>query len=114
MGWRDLVANVQGTAARTFPEEVLYTPQGLSEIAITGVFREPFVASNPGGDMQVSSTQPTLDVVLADLPQAPSALPEGLGDRLVVSRLGTRFRVVEIEPDGEGMAKLYLHEKAIG
>lgn len=114
MGWRDLVANVQNTSARTFPEPVLYTPEGLTEIAINGIFREPHVATDLSNAVEVSSEQPTLDVVLADLPQDPSSKPNSLGDRVVISRLSSRYRVIDVQPDGEGMAKLFLHLEPVG
>jgi len=111
MGWRDLVSNLQGTATRTFPEPVLYTPEGSLEIAIDGIFREPFVGIDVDAELEVGSTQPTLDVQLADLPAPPSNEPGGKGDRIVVVRTGVRYRVVDSQDDGEGMTKLFLHEQ---
>ena len=111
MGWRSMLSNLQGAATRTFPEPVLYTPEGLSELAITGIFREAFVGIDLGVESEVASLQPTLDVRLSDLPALPSSKPGGLGDRLVVVRTGTRYRVANSQEDGEGMATLFLHEQ---
>jgi hypothetical protein len=114
MGWRELTANLQGTAKRTYKEEVLYTPQGLAEITVLGIFREPFVGIDVSAEMEVTSEQPTLDIQLSDLAQSPSALPGGLGDRLVLVRTTIRYRVVSVQNDGEGMAKLFLQEQIAG
>lgn len=114
MGWREMIANVQGTSVRTFPEPVLYTPMGLSEISITGIFREAFVSVDVENAVEIGSLQPTLDVVLDDLPALPSALPLGQGDRVVIVRTSLRYRIVEVNEDGEGMAKLYLHLEPTG
>jgi hypothetical protein len=114
MGWQEMKANLQGTAKRTYKETVLYTPQGLAAISVIGIFREPFVGVDLSAEMEITSEQPTLDVQLADLPQAPSALPGGLGDRLVLVRTSIRYRVVNAQNDGEGMTKLFLQEQVSG
>lgn len=111
MGWREQVALLQRSAVRTFasgadPERFTYTAAGFAPVAVSGVFREAHAYVDPRTTVAVSTDQPTLDVIAADLPRAPR-----IDDQVAVrvARFGGRtWRVIDAQADGEGMFKLFL------
>lgn len=111
MGWREQVALLQRAAVRTFasgadPERFTYTATGLAPVTVFGIFREAHTYVDPRTTVAVSTDQPTLDVIAADLPRAPR-----IDDTVaaLAARFGGRtWRIVDAQGDGEGMFKLFL------
>lgn len=112
MGWRELVALTQESVVRTFsdgqePERFTYTAAGgQTPVVVSGVFRDPHAFMDMRSEVDLSTTQPTLDVRNAELPVKPRAgdVVEALASRFS----GRRWRVTDVVGDGEGMSKLFL------
>lgn len=109
MGWAEQVGNVQDHATRTFGERgvglVRWKPAAGGEYLVRGIFRAPHIALDGELEAGISETEPRLGVKIEDLPAEP------LKDDLVeVPDGGTEYRVIDVQPDGEGMADLILHE----
>lgn len=104
MAWDDLTALVNVATRDTFGVAVVYTPapSGPSE-ALTGIFDAPGQLVAMSGSVPVQTTSPVLDIVAADLTVMPAQ-----GDSLTVG--GNAYEVAQVEPDGNGMIKLYLLE----
>jgi hypothetical protein len=100
----DLADAANLSARDEFGGLVSYSPAaGGGPYVFTGILDRPFEAVELGpADVAIAGRRPVLDVRLADLPVAP--IP---GDSLTVS--GSTFTVEDIEPDGRGNAKLFLH-----
>ena len=99
------LADAANLAARDeFGGSVSYSPAaGGGPYALDAILDRPFEAVELGpADVAIAGRRPILDVRLADLPVEP--VP---GDTLTVS--GSSFTVEEVEPDGRGGAKLFLH-----
>ena len=95
-------------AMDVFSEGFVYTPFGGGAPSNQfGIFTElPANFDLIGGEVDVSSRNPTLDVRLADMPGAGVGLLQG---DIVVLRSRT-FEVIDIQLDGAGAAKLILQE----
>ena len=103
MGW-DL-ADAAITAARDeFASAVVYSPAaGGGPYTLDAILDRPFEAVELGpAEVALAGRRPVLDLRLSDLPVDP--VP---GDSLTVD--GGTYTVEEIEPDGRGSAKLFLH-----
>ena len=88
-------------ARETFGVPVVYTSQGLPAATLAAVFDRAATIITTDGEVEVTATQPILDLRLADLSVAPKQ-----GDTLNVD--GDDWLVAKVEPDGQGGAKLWL------
>lgn len=85
---------------------VLYEPvAGGGPFDVYAVWTGPNDLVEIGAPAQVSTTSPQIGVDLADL--AALGIDPAVGD--VVTRAGIRYRVDDVQPDGEGGADLILH-----
>jgi hypothetical protein len=103
------LADLATKAARDeFGSEIVYTPvAGGGPFTLTATFDRAFEAVSLGGaDFEIASRRPILDLRLADLSVEPKT-----GDSLTVDG-SNAYTVEEIEPDGRGSAKLFLHGPA--
>lgn len=110
MGFRELVGLTQDACERTFGEAITWRTSAGVDVTTTpagelllGVFRDQFTPVEVGMEVEISTVAPQLDVKLADLPEAPQR------HGVVIVR-GATYRIVEEQPDGEGMTKLLLHK----
>ena len=88
-----------------FGEAVEYRPAaGGGPYSIVAPFDEAYQTVRLEGEVEVAATRPVLDVRLADLPVDPAE-----GDEVDVD--GRTWTVEEVERDGRGSAKLYLHRR---
>jgi hypothetical protein len=99
----DFAAKVIEPALRVFGVDVAYTPIGGSAATVRGIFdnahREVIL---PGADgLAISTTGPRLDVLLTSIPNGPSR-----GDTF--AHEGVTYRVNDVQPDGQGGARLVL------
>lgn len=117
MTFADAIAGVQRLALTVFGEQsepVLYHPEGAGSFAIEGIFREAGVGVDVNLAAQVRSDGPELHVRIADVLEATGATkitsgePADAPDAVTVK--GTRYTVGDFDPDGEGMAVLFLKE----
>ncbi len=105
MAWDEARAKAQRKAVDYFGRSIVFLPSGsVIEYEIDkAVFDETYQAVDPDTGAIIQSTDPMLHVKLDDLPSTP-----GSGDRV---RIGDdTYRIVRYEPDGLGLASLYLHK----
>jgi hypothetical protein len=69
---------------------------------VIGIFEAAHQEVVIDAGVPVSAVRPILDVRLADLGFAPEQ-----GDRIEAK--GTRYQVVDLQPDGAGSVRCYLH-----
>lgn len=85
---------------------VAYTPASTGvAVDITGVFDNAYLFVGGVGDgIGASTIAPCLGVRLAQFAVTPRQ-----GDTLIVRRLGNKYKVKEVQPDGLGWALLKLN-----
>ena len=105
MAWDEARAKAQRKVVDYFGRSIVFLPFGdATEYEIDkAVFDETYQAIDPDTGAIIQSTQPMLHVKLDDLPSTPAS-----GDRVRVR--GDVYRIVRYEPDGLGLASLYLHK----
>jgi len=106
MGWPERKALMQGTAVRTYPEEVTYQASATDNpVPLTGIWSDAHIQIDPDTQATVSSTNPILDVILNDLPgQTPTE-----GARIIRLLFPTVvYKLLEHQPDGQGMTRFEL------
>ena len=122
--WRDMVGGLQDLALKVFAARTTFDFEPFDGtpvlIASGGIFRAEHVELDPATVVGVSITAPTLDVKLADLPIEPRANVRELdADHVTIHfSVGSgfpftgdvRFRISDLQPDGEGMATLAIHQ----
>lgn len=103
MGWLDLAALAQNATRAVFAETITYQKAGPGALVVTvGEFDEAALEASLIDGGLVQSAGPRISVRLADLPGGVAEK----GD-LVSVRSGS-YEVMEVEPDGHGMARLIL------
>lgn len=105
MAWDDARATAQRKAVDYFGRSIVFLPfSSVTEYEIDkAVFDETYQSVDPNTGAIIQSTDPMLHVKLDDLPSTPAS-----GDRVRVG--GDTYRIVRYEPDGLGLASLYLHK----
>lgn len=106
MGIQDEYADMQGTALDVFGEEdgcTLEPPTGPAQ-EVRGIFRADHTEVDLQAEVQISDVRPTLDVRVADVTGTINAAWHA-------TVRGTRYRVVDVALDGEGMASLSLTDE---
>lgn len=102
MNWDDMQAALLDACMTNLGSGVTYQPKDSDEETdITAIFDNAAFDVDFGNGGPVQSSQPWLGVKLADLPADPQ-----IGD--FVTAKGNRYRVIKIEPDGQGGARLTL------
>ena len=92
----------------TFGEPVMFHLEGqTAPIESTGVFTAAHMEADASTGVAVSTVQPLLEVVAANL---PGPLTEG--DAVMVR--GVLYLIVDVRPDGHGFLKLMLHRGTQG
>jgi hypothetical protein len=94
---------------REFGETVIYEPQVLegAGFEVVGVYQDPHREVVLVSESPISSTSPTMGVELRDF--APHGVKPEIGDLLERQKTQERYRVADVQPDGEGWAELILH-----
>lgn len=98
--WQSMTRNVLGAAMSTFGETVTWRPGLEGHRELTAIFRAAHAAVDLGQGA-IATVDPELDVRLSDVGEPPRE-----GDKVIVR--GLSYRVSEVQPDGEGGAKLKL------
>ena len=114
--WADLAGGLLATATRTFAHKtpIVFTPQAGTPVTFNdpanceagpfAVFDAAHQVVELGEvDVPIDSTAPVLGVRLSDFPTAPSQ-----DDTAVID--GGTYRVVSVQPDGQGGAMLVLRK----
>ena len=92
----------------TFGEPVMFHLEGqTAPIESTGVFTAAHMEADASTGVAVSTVQPLLEVVAANLPGPPTE-----GDAVTVR--GVLYLIVDVRPDGHGFLKLMLHKGGTG
>lgn len=108
MAWTKAKTLMQRTNFRRYGEDVTYIPAAGGSLVVTGIYRSAHEAVDSEG-LTVHSNQPVLDVKLEDLPAAPVSGQPGQDTVDQVTVRGNTFDVVDVQEDGEGIARLLLH-----
>lgn len=103
MSWTELADEVLKASVETFGVAATFMPAAGAAFALIGVYDEPHFEVTQQ-DVAISSSQPSFGVRLADFP--PGVAP-AQDDRLTIG--AEQFRVVDVERDGQGGARLILH-----
>lgn len=103
MEWGTMADAIIRAGIRTFGETVVYTPQLKAPREIRAIFNAEFQGVDPNIGVGIGSVAPVIDVRLADISETPSP-----GDRVCIR--GDHYRVVEMQPDGQGAARLLLQK----
>lgn len=90
--------------SRIFGQTVAYTPpSGGDPVSASGVWWKAHQTVETDGESNFSSTAPTLGIRLSEWPVAPIQYGQVEVD-------GQSYKIEEVQPDGEGGAKLILKE----
>lgn len=90
-----------GILKRQLGETVIYRHQDGGSVSINAVWDRSYEIVDADSETVVSSTNPHIGVELTDLLEAPKE-----NDK--VEFLNDVYRVVDIEPDGQGAAQIVL------
>lgn len=104
MGFSELADGALRTMTSVMGEDVSYRPAAGGEVALRGIWADVYEAIEPDTGARITETQPNVGIRLADLAAEPA-----VGDELDV--LGKSYEVVEVQQDGQGAARLLLHER---
>ena len=106
MAWTDLVSQIHPVFTNEMGQPAVYTDKADdSTYELDIIFSGEAVQLNAGPlGTEIESHAPIADLTLSDLPIAPKHLDE-------ISFGGNSYRVIGIEPDGQGMASLALEVK---
>lgn len=102
MAWADLADLVNVGVRDVFGVSATYTPAAGPAHAIMAILDAPGTLVEVSGTVPVQTTTPTLDMREADLTPAVAAQ----GDTVTIGV--TTYEVGHVEPDGNGMVRLYL------
>lgn len=86
-----------------FGDSAVYTKAAGGSATFTGIFDAPHIAVDIG-EISISDRRPTFLCRTSDIPSG--AAGGDAGDTLMVD--GTTYRVVDLEPDGQGMTRIVL------
>ena len=113
MSWLETCGLVLDNCLTTFGEDIVYTPigspsdavdaKGKPAVTMTGIFDDFYEGVDPNTGAIVTSQQPIVGIKDADLGQTPRQ------DDQVLIR-GILYRVKEVQTDGQGGSRLYLHK----
>lgn len=104
----DLTRAMSSIVLTTFGEPVVFHIEGQTvPIDGTGVFTAAHMEADASTGVAVSTVQPLLEVVAANLPGPPTE-----GDAVTVR--GVLYLIVDVRPDGHGFLKLMLHRGTQG
>lgn len=103
MSWEDLV-DLVNVAARDQLGGVATVTLADSSVEVQAIFDRTHRHIDPDTGVTISTDDPRLAIRLADLPFEPDLETRVTwGDQT--------YRVIDVQPDGQGMAVLRLHEE---
>ncbi len=114
--WDKLLALVHRPCFATFGVSVIYTPSldnrmelGGMPIHLTGIFdqKREMVALGGGDGLDAVTVRSVVEIRLADLILTGEVIVPMAGDDVTVA--GLLYRVLEVQPDGNGLAMLVLN-----
>ncbi|MBF0339474.1 MAG: hypothetical protein HQL95_00745 [Magnetococcales bacterium] len=108
--WDNLLALVHRPCFATFGVPVTYTPAlarmlGGTPIDLVGIFdgKREIVSVGGSGGMEAVTLHSVVEIKIADLGFDPMA-----GDDVAVA--GLTYRILDVQPDGKGLAVLVLNQ----
>lgn len=108
MSFADLLETADRTVMRVLGEKaeddtIIYTPGVGAAVSVNGVFDAAYRREEVG-EAGVSTAEPAVFLLLADLPSDPRT------DSPILTIRGVEYAVREVEPDGDGGVRLFLQE----
>jgi hypothetical protein len=89
---------------KEFAESVSYAHATGEAKAYLGIFNEPYIGTNPGGDVEVITTVPQVRIRQDAFARYPTK-----GDTCIIR--GVTFTVTNARPDGVGVMLIYLNRR---
>lgn len=102
MIWNVLTRQAMQHATQTFGERVQYYPLHSAPYTVSGIVDQAYHVVDPDTGTIVQSTQPKVGFNRSDLQHEPV-----IGDELLMRE--QRYRVVEVQPDGQAAVEVFLH-----
>lgn len=102
MSWESIALRSLRRILRKLGEDVSYVQEGAAPVTVRGLFEEQHQEIDPDTGVPFYSLNPTLTVVVEDLPEG-SPRPKD-----TVVRKGRTYRVEGDRPDGDGGTLLEL------
>ena len=103
MGWLDIATRIQTAGQTVFGEAVTFTPTAGSAETVTGIFDAEHAYQELIGEAVIETTRPAVIVRVAALSQEPVREDS-------ISVRSTTYKVIEIQPDGQGDLELILEK----
>lgn len=103
MSFEDISSLILQVATNCLGEAVSYTAAGHAAVSIKAIYDGIYEDVDPNTGAIIVSKTPTIGVKDSDLPAGPSK-----GDLCTVRSVN--YKVVKVEPDGQGGSKLILHK----
>jgi hypothetical protein len=101
-----LISDTLDTCKQVFGEEVTLHPAGEADVPLQGLFKEAHQELDPQtGDLVVTSSQPSVRVKLADLPDGELVALDA-----EITARGTRYAIIDQHPIGYGDVLIVLQE----
>ncbi len=108
MDFTDLMATVDQTIqGSALAGPITYTPGVGVAVSVRGIFTAPYTPVDIGEGRGVASVQPTLFLVVADIPSDPTT---DSAARVTVAGDVYRWDTGHTEPDGMGGIVLFMHK----
>ena len=98
MVFADLTPCLHTAVFGTFGEPVV-----VNGVKATGIFMAVYESVDVSTGVPISSARPALEVTERDL-------PDGVEEGDAVTVRGVSYVVADVQPDGHGMLKLFLHK----
>src|SRR3990167_3713782 len=101
--FRDRVDGILKKCTNVFGEDVSYFPSSGGVVTVRGIFDNQYELVDPETEQVISSQQPVLGVNLNSL-----NFEMKTEDQIQIRNL--RYKVTEVQEDGQGGATLFLHK----
>jgi hypothetical protein len=88
-------------------DPITYSPSGGSDVTISAILDNTFIAVDPDTVTAVQSRNPRIGIRESEIVAAIGRLPDD-GDKVTINTIV--YRVIESQPDGRGDIKLLLHK----
>lgn len=95
-------SNLLGTAKRQLGEDVVYHHSDGQSVDVKAVWDDRYIFIDSDTEAHISGNNPQFGVQLDDL-----LAPPVQGDEVEI--LGRRYKVTDIQEDGQGAAQLLVH-----
>lgn len=105
MSFADLTQTMSTVVFGVLGEPVTLLRENADPCIVTGLFKADHEIVDVSTGVAVSTMQPVLEVQAVDVPGGVDGIEEG--DHVEVQSM--RYLIVDVQPDGHGTLKLFLH-----